>query len=273
MVSSDIVLLAPHVLTLRLPASICAGRDLVVGGMLDPQRGQNGSVQIQVRTGAAAASTEVPQWNAELPIVVPANSTARGELAIAMKAFREVFPAALCYTKIVPVDEVVTLALFHREDDNLSRLMLSPAEQAELDKLWEELHFVSNDLLTVEDAYEQLMQFATQDSDPKLFEHLREPIKRRADQYRSALIAAEPSHVRSVLNFAERAFRRPLTESEASGLSALYKQLRDEGINHETAVRLLITRVLVSTSFLYRLERSPEGKAPVRLATGRWHRD
>ncbi len=34
------------------------------------------------------------------------------------------FPPAVCYTKIVPVDEVVTLILFHREDDQLVRLML-----------------------------------------------------------------------------------------------------------------------------------------------------
>ena len=33
--------------------------------------------------------------------------------------FRRLFPAALCYTKIVPVDEVVTLTLFYREDDHL----------------------------------------------------------------------------------------------------------------------------------------------------------
>lgn len=257
---SDIAMVAPHVLTLRLPASICAGRDLVVGGMLDPEQGQNGCVQLQVRTGTAATSSAAPQLSAELPIVVPAGSAARGELAGAMKAFREVFPAALCYTKIVPVDEVVTLALFHREDENLGRLMLSQAEQAQLDSLWQELHFVSNDLLTVEDAYEQLMQFATQDSDPKLFEHLREPIKRRADEYRAALIAAEPSHVKSVLEFAQRAFRRPLTASETTGLQELYKQLRDEGLNHDTSVRLLITRVLVSTSFLYRLERTPQGE-------------
>lgn len=29
--------------------------------------------------------------------------------------FRNLFPAVLCYTKIVPVDEVVTLTLLYRE--------------------------------------------------------------------------------------------------------------------------------------------------------------
>ena len=44
--------------------------------------------------------------------------------------------AALAYTKIVPVDEVVTLILFYREDEHLKRLMLSEAEAKELDRLW-----------------------------------------------------------------------------------------------------------------------------------------
>ena len=252
----DVAITAPSVLTLRLPAAISAGRNLVTGGTLDNEYGQDGSVQLQVRTNTPA-SNDAPALTPDLPLIVPAKSSARAQLAAATNAFREVFPAALCYTKIVPVDEVVTLALFHREDGNLARLMLGDAERQELEALWQELHFVSNDLLTVEDAYEQLMQFATQDSDPKLFEHLREPIKRRADEYRAALIASEPAHFRSVLEFAQRAFRRPLTESETAGLKALHKQLRAEGLSHEATMRLLITRVLVSTSFLYRLERSP----------------
>ena len=261
----DVVVVAPHVLTLRLPASLCAGRDLVVGGALDDEYGKNGCVQLQVRAGAEADGKEAPPLTPALPLIVQAGSATRGDLVSATKAFREVFPAALCYTKIVPVDEVVTLALFHREDDNLVRLMLNDSEKAELDNLWQELHFVSNDLLTVEDAYEQLMQFATQDGDPRLFEHLRQPIKRRADEYRASLLAAEPSHVKSVIDLAERAFRRPLRDNESAGLKSLYQQLREEGLSHEASIRLLIARVLVSSSFLYRLEKSPagDGASPV----------
>ena len=51
--------------------------------------------------------------------------------------------------EIVPVDEVVTLTLFYREDDHLARLMLDDAQQAQLDRLWDELHFVSHDALTL----------------------------------------------------------------------------------------------------------------------------
>ncbi len=51
--------------------------------------------------------------------------------------FRELFPSAMCHAQIVPVDEVVTMILYHREDEPLKRLMLSDAEAAKLDRLWE----------------------------------------------------------------------------------------------------------------------------------------
>jgi len=62
-------------------------------------------------------------------------SAARRRIEASFAAFREVFPAALCYTKIVPVDEVVTLTLFHREDQHLSRLLLDDRQKARLDSL------------------------------------------------------------------------------------------------------------------------------------------
>lgn len=252
--------LAPAVVALDLPGELCSGRELVVTATLDPQGGSEGSVQVQATLlSDTAASVQPPSLTSSLPLVVRTDSKARERFTQAADDFRQVFPAALAYTKIVPVDEVVTLALFHREDDNLRRLMLSDQEAAELERLWEELHFVSRDLLTVEDAYEQLMQYATQDSDPKLFEHLREPIKQRADAFRAALLAAEPRHLASVADFAERAFRRPLAEKERTGLHTLYETLRSEGLSHEESVRLLLVRVLVSTSFLYRLEESQPG--------------
>ena len=40
---------------------------------------------------------------------------------------RGLFPASVCYRPIVPVDEVVTLVLFHREDELLARLLLDDA--------------------------------------------------------------------------------------------------------------------------------------------------
>ena len=106
---------------------------------------------------------------------------------------RQVFPPSLCYTKIVPVDEVITLTLFYREDDQLRRLMLDQAEIARLDHLWTELRFVSQDALTMVDAFQQLLEYASQDADPRVFEPMRKPINDRAAAFRRELVAAEPS--------------------------------------------------------------------------------
>src|SRR5262249_6855669 len=109
------------------------------------------------------------------PIVVNDASAARRRIEAALEEFRQLFPAALCYTKIVPVDEVVTLTLSYREDHHFVRLMLDDAQAARLDRLWDQLHYVSQDALTLVDAFEQLWQYATQDADPKVFEPMRAP--------------------------------------------------------------------------------------------------
>ena len=92
----------------------------------------------------------------------------------------------------MPVDEVVTLTLYYREDDALRRLMLSDAESRRLDRLWEELHFISRDALKSVDALLQLLEYASQDADPKVFEPMRKPFNDRAAAYKKGLVDAEP---------------------------------------------------------------------------------
>jgi hypothetical protein len=171
------------------------------------------------------------------------------------------FPAALCYTKIVPVDEVVTLTLFHREDDPLRRLMLDEQGQAELDRLWSELHFVAHDALTLVDAYAQLMEYATQDSDPGLFEPYRKPIHDRAAAFRQELVDAEPKQLDALIAFAGQAYRRPLKATEEQELRSLYRRLREQELPHDEAFRFTLARIFVAPAFLYRLEKAPEGTA------------
>jgi hypothetical protein len=189
------------------------------------------------------------------PIVAPEGSETRNRIERAFEEFRQLFPAALCYTKIVPVDEVVTLTLFYREDQHLVRLMLNETQKAQLDRLWQELHYISHDALTLVEAYKQLMEYATQDADPKVFEPLRQPIAERAAVFRKQLVASEPKHLDALLEFVARAYRRPLTAQESGELRTLYRRLRDQEIPHDEAFRLTLARVLVAPAFLYRLER------------------
>ncbi len=63
-----------------------------------------------------------------------------------------------------------------------------------------------------------------------------------------------------MLEFADRAWRRPLTEGEQQALRDLYQSLRESEIAHEQAIRLILARVLTSPAFLYKLEQPVAGK-------------
>jgi hypothetical protein len=156
--------------------------------------------------------------------------------------------------------------LYYREDDHLRRLMLNDQQAQTLDELWDELSFVSHEPLQLVDAFEQLWQFATQDADPSAFEPLRQPIIERAEAFRKTLAAAEPHHVEAVLDFAEQAWRRPLTSAERDDLRALYQRLRDQELPHDGAVRMLLARVLIAPAFLYKLENSSGGAKPCSVS-------
>ncbi|MCE9528923.1 MAG: DUF1592 domain-containing protein, partial [Planctomycetales bacterium] len=275
--SGSICVQAPSVIEVRLPADLVEGCELVTTGTLEQKSGAEGSVQLHVVNGKVSAENGLQpaevkvtqaggQWTADnrrtsfaAPILVSETSQARKRIEAGFEEFRQLFPAALCYTKIVPVDEVVTLTLFYREDDHLSRLMLDEAQAKQLDKLWDELHYISQDYLTLVDALEQLIQYATQDADPKVFEPLRKPYADRAAAYRQRLIDTEPQQLTSLLAFAGQAYRRPLSEGEAKELRALYSRLREQEIPHEDAFRLTLARVLVSPAFLYRIEKPGPG--------------
>jgi hypothetical protein len=253
---------APRMLQVRLPADLVEGCEFVVGGTLDASAGHEGSVQLQLLASRADLSSAVLP---DVPIIVGDGSAARNRFEVAFDEVRKLFPPSLCYTKIVPVDEVITLTLFYREDDHLRRLMLDHADAAELDRLWAELRFVSQDALTLVDAFQQLLEYASQDADPRVFEPMRKPINERAAAFRRELVGAEPRHVDAIVALAARAYRRPLSSAEADELRSLYRELRDEEIPHDEAIRLVLARVLVSPAFLYRIETPPAGQksAPV----------
>lgn len=280
---TSLALQAPGFIEIRIPATNAAGAEFVVTGTLHPEAGSEASVQLQLTTnkpnlerGLAASELNVRNtgapWTSQqrelahsAPIIVHNTSEKRKKLSAEFAEFRRLFPAALCYSKIVPVDEVVTLTLAYREDDQLKRLMLDDAEARDLDRLWEEFNFVSQNALLLVDAFEQLWQYATQDADPKVFEPMRGPITERAAAFRKLMVDCEPKQVEAVVEFASKAYRRPLTDTEIANLRTLYQNLRREEIPHEDAFRMILARVLSAPSFLYRLENAPAGSsaAPV----------
>ena len=67
---------------------------------------------------------------------------------------------------------------------------------------------MSANMLTSVAAFDQLMEFATQDGDPSLFEPLREPIQERAASLQEQLLRSESVHLKKLLEFASLAYRR-----------------------------------------------------------------
>lgn len=249
---------APNVFEVTLPADLVAGGELVTTGVLEPKTGAEGTVQLQIVAGRPQTA---PTFQPGPPILVHEGSAARKRVEAGLDEYRQLFPAALCYTKIVPVDEVVTLTLFYREDDHLSRLMLDDARKAKLDTLWDELHFVSQDYLTLVDALAQLIEYATQDADPTLFEPLRGPYAERAAAFRQSLIDNEPKQLDAVLALAPRVYRRPVAPQESESLRKFYGHLRGQELPHDEALRLTFARMLVAPEFLYKIEKPTPGVA------------
>jgi len=273
-----------QVIEVALPAGLPKGAEFLIEGHLPKETSAEACVQAWVTTTPPVVSGRIVPTGAPInkkkggmwsdgegamgftaPLLVTEGGVARQELQRSAQAFRDLFPSALCYASVVPVDEAVTLTLFYREDEALRRLMLDDKAAAEIDRLWSDLRFISQDALLQVESFESLYQFATQDANPKAFEPLREPIKRRAAEFQQELLAAEPKHVDAVVRLAADAWRRPLKDGEADQLRALYQELRKQELPHDLAVRRLIARVLVSSAFLYRGEKAAAGEkaAPV----------
>ena len=262
--AASICVQAPSVIEVRLPTELTVGAEFVTVGMLHPETGVEGSAQLQVLTSRPA----VTALNPEAPILANSGSAPSKRFEGAFDDFRNLFPIALCYTRIVPVDETVTLTLFHREDELLQRLMLSAKEFRRLDRLWNELHFVSRDALALVDAYEQITEFATQDRPDMVIalKPLRKPINDQASAFRESLVQAEPRQLDALIDFAARAYRRPLTVPEANQLRGLYRRLREQELPHEEAFRTMLARVFIAPEFLYRLEKAPVGAAAAAVS-------
>ena len=253
---TDLVVTAPNVLTLTLPASVAAGRDLIVNGRLHKSAKGQGSVQLSLRTKPPT----VDQVITGLPIVASPASTGAKRVAGWIADFQDLFPAAMCYYRLVPVDEVITLVLFHREDELLRRLMLDEPERKALERDWEQLRFVSQDARKIHSTFDLFQGFASQVGKVKQFEPLREPIRKRAKAFEKRLKATEPVQLERLLDFAQLAWRRPLIVEERKALEGLYGRLRRQGLSHDAAWRLLLARVLVSANFLYKVEEPGAGQ-------------
>jgi hypothetical protein len=69
----------------------------------------------------------------------------------------------------------------------------------------------------------------------------------------------EQACARTILTaFGRRAFRRPLTEAEVTGLVGFLQIAKDHGDGFEQGLNLALTQILSSPNFLFRVERDPD---------------
>ncbi len=180
---------------------------------------------------------------------------------------------------------------FFRDDTPLIELVLDESGKRELEALWQEFEFIAN--YSVRTYYQfifnagegggvrrntvdrpSINEFATQSAifkmrdqylarasegtDPLILEAVKDYFDRKNDQIRwveRARPEAEPRHLDALLNFAARAYRRPLEQEERDDVLAYYRDLRQQkGLAHDEAIRGSIASILVSPDFLYRVD-------------------
>ena len=245
--------------------------------------------------GLATVATSLPLINPEHAIAK--DYTASGE------AFCKLFPNRFYFA-----DETRGLSAgfhliegFFRDEQPLCKLVLSESENRELDRLWDELYFVTGvtekmlrGFVFFERSERNFMKHPDFDSikeeDPELtsdetlnrfeqiyltrsgvkgtaeeiekhpvhtfFEDFRQGLKRRAAQWQAAV----PAYQRRLMQFAQAAYRRPLTQAEQQKLTQFFTDAaKPESLGIEQAVRATVVRILVSPNFCYLADAAPPG--------------
>src|SRR6185437_3599411 len=255
---ANLVVPATSVTEVRLPAALFKDRAFVVEGKLEAS-GSDRVVQFQVLTAPPKAT--LPP-DAASPLVAASGSATAKRMIAGLAEFRRLFPSFICYSRVIPNDETVCLKLYHREDEPLIRLFLDEGQTKRLDRLWKELRFISRYPVTEHKQLPLFIGFVTQDQPKELlayFESQREPFRKRAEQFEKEVAGAAPRQLEALLNFAARAYRRPLEDKEKAEIRHLYDTLRQKKLSHEEAFRTVLTRLLISPSFLFRIEQVAAG--------------
>ena len=257
--SADLAVPSNSVVEVRLPAALFRDREFVVEGTFD-FAGPDRVVQFQVLASSPRADSP---WDGKTPWVARRGSRAYESLLGGLDAFRKCFPTFICLTHVIPEDETVCLKMFHREDEPLQRLFLAEEQKKRLDRLWSELRFISEWPVVEHKQLPQFIGYVTQDQPKELlayFESQREPFRQRAEAFEKEVDAAVPRQLQRLVEFGAMAYRRPLQSQESSELLGLYNSLRKKRMSHDEAFRTVLTRMLISPSFLFRLEQTPPGK-------------
>jgi Protein of unknown function (DUF1592)/Protein of unknown function (DUF1588)/Protein of unknown function (DUF1587)/Protein of unknown function (DUF1585)/Protein of unknown function (DUF1595) len=180
---------------------------------------------------------------------------------------------------------------YFRDDQPLYEMLLDDEGREQLDELWRELDFIASANIR---TYTQFYLFESKEAangpegggvipDKEITSEARirkveadylakagpskneiaiKAIEDHFDSVNASILfvekartEAEPRQLEALLQFAARAYRRPLTQSERAGLIAFYHSLREkDGLSHEDAMRDSVVSVLMSPDFCYRID-------------------
>lgn len=167
-------------------------------------------------------------------------------------------------------DEFVQKIKYIRDDRFVVENLIDAATRKRLDHAWNDLYssfeYYDNYLRLLAKHYNHDLKgqgIAQMDNAriaalPAEMQKYVTPLRRDYDAVMAAQVAARPGHVKDCLDFAGRAWRRPLTKKEELSLRAFYdKTLAADG-DHRKAIQALIARILVAPQFLYRVEQGAD---------------
>ncbi|MBA3442730.1 MAG: DUF1592 domain-containing protein [Pyrinomonadaceae bacterium] len=164
-------------------------------------------------------------------------------------------------------DEFVQKVKYHRDDRFLVKNLIDSATRRQLNHAWNDLHasfeYHDNYLRLLAKHFEfdlkgkDIAQMDTAQS-AALPAEMRKyviPLRREYEAMLAAQAVARPGHVADCLEFANRAWRRPLTEKEKLNLLSFYEKTISADPDHRKAIQALLTRILIAPKFLYRVEQ------------------
>ncbi len=259
---------------LQFDAEVGRARDQVYRIVVtDREDGSSRGIPVRALIGdpESAGARKFKAGVLELAALLPPNSQSEPT-----PADKDPIPEPFDITYNVPEhDEFDTRVKYVREDRFVYRNMLDDATRARLDHAWNDLYasfaYHDNYLDLIAKHYKADLKGkhigdldqATLNAMPAEARMYASGLKAEYDSVVKAQAAARPGHVEDCLKFASRAWRRPLTEKERQGLRSFYDQAMTSENDHRKAIRAVLTRVLISPAFLYRVE-TPVDAAAVR---------
>jgi len=268
----------PMALNLQVDAELGGNRDQVVRIVISDRadgmtRGQPTRALVGDMTSAGYKAFRAGVM--EYATLLPPNS--HGEPTPADK---DPVPDPFDNTYNVPEhDEFVQKVKYHRDDRFVVENLVDDATRARLDHGWNDLYasFEYHDnylrLLAKHYGFDLKGNGIAQMDKARIAAlpaEMREyviPLRREYDAALAAQAAARPGHVKDCLEFAGRAWRRPLIEKEKQSLRSFYDKTISADPDHRKAIRALLARILVAPQFLYRVEQVKVG-ARISTASG-----